>query len=51
MNFGIIAATRFEGPVNLTMRRVCRQTPLFITWVDVCAAKDGGHYAFEDTVG
>jgi len=30
--------------VHLTMRHVCRQTPL-ITWVGVCAAKDCRHDA------
>ena len=34
----MISAERSKVPVNLIQRHVCRQTPLFIAWVGVCAA-------------
>jgi len=43
--FAIIVGTIFEVPVNLPIRHVRRHNPLFITWVDVCVAKDSGHTA------
>jgi hypothetical protein len=48
----IVASNFLRVPVNLTMRHVRRQTPLSITWVGVCAAKDSGRDdAVDGTVG
>ena len=49
----MISGTRkLKVPVNLTQRHVCRQTPLLITWVGVCAAKVRDHRdAVEGAVG
>ena len=41
----IIGTIFRKVPVHLTMRHVCRQTPLFATWVGVCAVKDCRHDA------